>query len=50
MNKVIARGIKEISKIAKQVAENSPNTISAFLYYEPKAPRGIMEKIRKSID
>ena len=42
MNKVIARGIKEISKLAKQVAESSPNTVSTFLYYEPKAPKGIL--------
>ena len=44
MNKVIARGIMEISKLAKQVAESSPNTVSTFLYYEPKAPKNLGTK------
>lgn len=47
MNRVLARGIKEIGKIAKQVAENSPNTVSAFLYYEPKTPEEIAKKIKE---
>lgn len=43
MKKVLTRGIEEISKIAKKIAVESPNTVSTFLYYEPKAP----EKIKK---
>lgn len=45
MNKVIARGIMEISKLAKQVAESSPNTVSTFLYYEPKVPDVILKRL-----
>lgn len=32
MKKVLTRGI---SKVAKQIAEESPNIVSTFLYYEP---------------
>lgn len=46
MNKVIARGIMEISKLAKQVAESSPNTVSTFLYYEPKIYDVIAKKVK----
>ena len=44
MNKVVAKGIRGISKIAKQVAENSANAVSTFLYYEPKASETIKKK------
>ena len=45
MNKVIVRGIKEISRLAKQIAESSPNTVSTFLYYEPKVPDVILKRL-----
>lgn len=41
MKKVLTRGIEEISKIAKKIAIESPNTVSTFLYYEPKAPKDL---------
>ena len=41
MKKVLTRGIEEISKVAKKIAEESPNIVSTFLYYEPKAPKNL---------
>ena len=41
MKNVITRGIDKISKVAKKIAVESPNTVSAFLYYEPKAPKNL---------
>lgn len=39
MRKVLINQLGKIGKFAKKVAEESPNTSSAFLYYEPKAPK-----------
>lgn len=41
MKKVLIRGMEKVTKIAKKVAEESPNTVSAFLYYEPKSPKNL---------
>ncbi|MBU5428235.1 cyclic lactone autoinducer peptide [Tissierella pigra] len=41
MKKVLIKSIDKISKTAKKIAEESPNTVSTFLYYEPKAPKSI---------
>lgn len=41
MKKVLSKGMEKIAKVAKKVAEESPNTMSAFLYYEPKAPKAL---------
>ncbi|WMM24595.1 cyclic lactone autoinducer peptide [Tissierella sp. MB52-C2] len=41
MKKVLIKSIDKISKVAKKIAEESPNTVSTFLYYEPKAPKSI---------
>lgn len=38
MKKILTRGIDTISKVAKKIAVESPNTVSTFLYYELKAP------------
>ena len=39
MKKIITKGIDKINKISKKIAEESPNTVSTFLYYEPKMPK-----------
>lgn len=44
MKKVLTRGIEKISKAAKKVAEESPNTVSTFLYYEPKMPKEVKKQ------
>lgn len=41
MNKVIKKGIEAINKTGKKVALKSTNTASAFLYYEPEAPKSM---------
>lgn len=41
MKKVLSKGIEKMGKVAKKIAEESPNTISTFLYYEPKAPKAL---------
>lgn len=44
MKKVLVNSIQKVSDFAKKVAIESPNTSSAFLYYEPKAPKVIKER------
>lgn len=51
MKKAIIRGIDKFSKSAKKIAIQSPNTVSTFLFYEPKAPESIRSsdgKIKKN--
>lgn len=50
MKKVLTRGIEKISKAAKKVAEESPNTVSTFLYYEPKAPEKISKEPERNFE
>jgi len=41
MKKVLIRGLEKLNNLAKKVAESSTNTVSTFLYYEPKAPKNL---------
>ncbi len=41
MKKVLIRGMKKMGGVGKKIAEESPNTMYAFLYYEPKAPKAL---------
>lgn len=43
MRKIFINQIERIGKFAKKVGEESPNKMSVFLYYEPKAPKAIIE-------
>lgn len=37
MRNILINQMEKIVDLAKKVAQESPNTISAFLYYEPKS-------------
>ena len=44
MKRVLANSIQKVGDYAKKVAMESSNTSSAFLFYEPKAPKVIKER------
>lgn len=44
---IVFKQVEKMTKLAKKVGEESPNTISAFLYYEPKTPEAITKKIKE---
>ncbi|MGO1469842.1 MAG: ATP-binding cassette domain-containing protein [Tissierella sp.] len=44
MEHIIFNQIKKIGKFAKKIAEESPNTISAFVFYEPKKGEVLLNK------
>lgn len=46
MKKIMNRGMKSIENLAKKVAEESPNTLSGYLYYEPKMPDSLKKKCK----
>lgn len=43
MKKVFINQIEKIGKLAKKVGKESPDKMSVFIYYEPKAPKAITE-------
>lgn len=44
MKKLINKGVRKMNNIAKKVAEESPDTLSFFLFYEPKMPEGVKKQ------
>lgn len=38
MKKILVNQMKKIETLARKVSEESLNTASAYLYYEPKSP------------
>ena len=45
MKKVLTSSVQKVTNYVKKVAIESPNQSSAFLFYEPKAPK-ILKEIR----
>ncbi|NLY46163.1 MAG: cyclic lactone autoinducer peptide [Tissierella sp.] len=41
MKKLMNKGLKKMNNIAKKVAEDSPETLSVFIFYEPKMPESL---------
>lgn len=46
MKKIMKHGMKSIENLAKKVAKESPNTLSGYLYYEPKMPEGLKKNVK----
>lgn len=50
MRKLTKMGLKYINKWAGKVAKESVDSMSAYLYYEPKMPEELIKKIKLSDD
>ena len=38
---------EKVETFAKNIARESPNVMSAFIFYEPKMPKSLVEKLEK---
>lgn len=41
MKGLMNKGLRKMNSIAKKVAVESPETLSVFIFYEPKMPEGL---------
>lgn len=47
MKKLMNKGLRKMNRIAKKVADESPDTLSVFIFYEPKMPEGLNKRKKK---
>ena len=49
MKNLMNKGLKKMNNMAKKVAEDSPETLSVFIFYEPKMPDSLKQINQKKI-
>lgn len=47
MKNLMNKGLKKMNNMAKKVAEDSPETLSVFIFYEPKMPEELEKHGKK---